>query len=100
MNNSFKATDEQVYQIKEHYKDYQLENDNPMFLFKAKAETFNVSIYNNNTVLFQGKDANNEYLKWYTPEDFEVIDHVGSDEVGVGDYFGPIVVTASLVKKD
>lgn len=100
MSNSFKATDEQVIQIKEHYKDYQIENDNQMFLFKAKTNTFNVFIYNNNTVLFQGKDANNELTKWYTPEDLEVIDHVGSDEVGVGDYFGPIVVTASLVKKE
>ena len=58
MSNSFKATDEQVIQIKEHYKDYQIENDNQMFLFKAKTNTFNVFIYNNNTVLFQGKDAN------------------------------------------
>lgn len=100
MNNSFKATNEQVNQIKEHYKDYQIENDNPMFLFKAKTNNFSVFIYNNNTVLFQGKDASNEYIKWYMSEDEEVIDHVGSDEVGVGDYFGPIVVTASLVKKE
>ena len=42
MSNSFKATDEQVIQIKEHYKDYQIENDNQMFLFKAKTNTFNV----------------------------------------------------------
>ena len=100
MNNSFKATNEQVNQIKEHYKDYQIENDNPMFLFKAKTNNFSVFIYNNNTVLFQGKDASNEYIKWYMSEDEDVIDHVGSDEVGVGDYFGPIVVTASLVKKE
>ena len=28
------------------------------------------------------------------------VNSVGSDEVGTGDYFGPIVVTASYVKKD
>ena len=60
--------------------------------------------------MFQGTsafvDANMwKALKENDEEDQNKIDYlnttsVGSDEVGTGDYFGPIVVTASLVKKD
>ena len=32
--------------------------------------------------------------------DYYFINSVGSDEVGTGDYFGPIIVTASYVSKD
>ena len=60
--------------------------------------------------MFQGTsafvDANMwKALKENDEKDTNKIDYlnttsVGSDEVGTGDYFGPIVVTASLVKKE
>ena len=60
--------------------------------------------------MFQGTsafvDANMwKALKENDEEETSNIDYlnttsIGSDEVGTGDYFGPIVVTASLVKKE
>jgi len=95
---SFKATSEQIGNIINYYKDYQVDFDITRFVFKAESASFNVLIYPTNTVLFQGKDAEVELARWYK-EEIEIIDHAGSDEVGCGDYFGPILVCASIVKE-
>ncbi len=44
------------------------------------------------------KNSNDDYIDEY--EYLKNISTVGSDEVGTGDYFGPIIVTASFVSKD
>ena len=101
MSNSFKSYINQVSSIVKYYNDIQCEIDDLNIMFKGKTEDFSVLIYSNYTVLFQGKKAHDEYLKWVKEENIEeVIDHVGSDEVGCGDYFGPIVVCATLIKKE
>lgn len=50
------------------------------------------------------KDKKKETKKLETSNRFDnkymYVSSVGSDEVGTGDYFGPIVVTSSYVKKD
>lgn len=101
MSNSFKSNINQVSSIVKYYNDIQCEIDDLNIMFKGKTEDFSVLIYSNYTVLFQGKKAHDEYLKWVKEENVEeFIDHVGSDEVGCGDYFGPIVVCATLIKKE
>ncbi|MDO5569645.1 MAG: ribonuclease HIII [bacterium] len=92
-------------------------------LFQADEADTVVTMYNSNKVVFQGIsadiDANmwNEFNKNETNMDcfvekkkkeekkeynyhFNRYNTIGSDEVGTGDYFGPIVVTASYVSKD
>ena len=103
MSNSFKADLNQVKQIIEYYSDHQKEVNQTNIYFKASTDDFSVLIYSNLTVLFQGKKATEEYRKWNKIEESESINldtHMGSDEVGCGDYFGPIVVSAALVEKD
>lgn len=101
MSNSFKASLDLINKIVNYYADCQCEVDNLNIMFKAKTDNFSVMIYTNNTVFFQGKKAKEELNKWMTSdEEIELIDHIGSDEVGCGDYFGPIVVTATIVKKE
>lgn len=108
MSNSFKATNEQIESIIHYYNADKINIKNDIFLFQAKAIDFSVSIYKNGTVFFQGKEAEKEFLKW-NPNDLDLknktekkmeMNHIGSDEVGCGDYFGPVVVCAALVKKE
>ncbi len=111
MSNSFKATKEQVERIIDYYQNDKIEIQNDSFLFRAARKDFNVNIYKTGTVLFQGENAESEYKKWISffdnaninnmeLKEKENIEHIGSDEVGCGDYFGPIVVCATYVKKE
>lgn len=84
-----------------------------------------VTLYESGKAVFQGKDADLSSQFWVETEKINsgkaittnsdekkkeeksiidpIIYHstsIGSDEVGTGDYFGPIVVTAAYVKKD
>ena len=114
MANSFKADIKTIENIIEYYKDLQDETINTNIYFKASCKEFCVIIYSNNTVFFQGKKAKEELAKWTILEDEQQslnlefseeiiddeIDHIGSDEVGCGDYFGPVVVASCYVKKE
>lgn len=97
MNKSFFASINQVQEIINYYWEFREETTNNSFLFKAKVNECSIIIYTNNHVLFQGNNALNEYNKW-VQNDF--VEHIGSDEVGCGDYFAPIVVCCSLVTKE
>lgn len=102
----------------------------PYAIFQADEEDTVVTLYESNKVVFQGisadidaelwkqrekmltgkypeekkkdtKKENNKTTK--TPEDnidYYFINSIGSDEVGTGDYFGPIVVTAAYVNRN
>lgn len=86
----------------------------PYAIFSAKTPGFVVTIYQSGKVMFQGKDADSEAVKWGTPakkkqasppkttlpEGFSNWSVVGSDEVGKGDYFGPLVVVSAFVSRD
>lgn len=63
--------------------------------FQAKLDQGHITAYVSGKVVFAGETA----LMY--AQQFEDItsEHAGSDEVGTGDYFGPIVVTACLVKE-
>ncbi len=93
--------------------------------WQAKDGDTVVTLYNSGKVVFQGKDADIASDFWITTEkinsgkvdvkssgdkkksekintikpDIYYSSSIGSDEVGTGDFFGPIVVTASFVSK-
>lgn len=101
--------------IMKFYRDYQTESNNQSVLFFAKTEFVSVTIYSSYKVMFQGMDAENEYKMWCTmlaikeetkTEKKKIETHtnyflasIGSDEVGTGDFFGPIVVCAAYIKE-
>lgn len=110
MNIVIKVDEETKNKMIEYYKDKKRDKTPPYAIFQAQEEDTIITLYNSGKCMFQGTsafvDANMwKALKENDEEDTNKINYlnttsVGSDEVGTGDYFGPIVVTASLVKKE
>lgn len=106
------------------YKDMKRDKTPPYAIFQADTGDTIVTLYESGKAMFQGVSADIEAGMWESirkdkdnidyfmdtkdtkiKKDIEVeipsdIASVGSDEVGTGDYYGPIVVTASFVSKD
>ena len=110
--------------MNEFYKDMKRDKTPPYAIFQADTGDTIVTLYESGKAMFQGVSADIEAGMWESirkdkdnidyfmdtkdtkvKKDVEVeipsdIASVGSDEVGTGDYYGPIVVTASFVSKD
>lgn len=102
------------------YKENDRGKQIPYVTMQAVNEDVVITIYDKNKkgenkVMFQGTSADVEASVWAmketaieTSKKEKAIDYskyyncssIGSDEVGTGDYFGPIVVTSSYVSKD
>ncbi len=104
---------DQLNKMIEHYEAYQIYNNSPYIIGRYKLNDTTITIYKTNTVLFQGQGSIFEYNKWASlfnlkiEENIEIdrvqyqnISAIGSDEVGTGDYFGPIVVCATYVNSN
>lgn len=63
-----------------------------------KTEDCVLSVYNSGKVVFQGTKAE-EYASPYRTKPKGIYPEAGSDEVGTGDYFGPIAVAAVLANQ-
>ena len=70
--------------------------------YEVKSPTLTIKIYTTLKVVFTGIDAYENALIWgYEDSVFKTTEnHMGSDEVGTGDFFGPITVVATYVKKE
>ena len=110
--------------MNEFYKDMKRDKTPPYAIFQADTGDTIVTLYESGKAMFQGVSADIEAGMWESirkdkdnidyfvdtkevniKKDIEVeipsdISSVGSDEVGTGDYYGPIVVTASFVSKE
>lgn len=118
---------EQTQKMMTEELDWCMRDKTPQYAkWQAKDGDTVITLYESGKVVFQGKDANLASDFWIETEkinsgkvnvknssnkakeksDLKVIptiynsSSIGSDEVGTGDYFGPIVVTAAYVKKD
>lgn len=115
MNVVIKVNDEIKQKMIEYYKDKKRDKVIPYVVFQAEEEDTVITMYESGKVMFQGKSADVDAAMWgvaleNTKEKQEEVkkadekyyntNAVGSDEVGTGDYFGPIVVTATYVKKE
>ncbi len=89
-------------QMKEFYKDFQVESKNPTVIALFKNENCSITIFRTLKAFFQGENALYEASIWQSEEDEDnwvyTKTHAGSDEVGTGDFFGPITVVATLIK--
>ncbi len=109
-----------------HYAPFKTESANRYACFYAEGEGFNMAVYAKehegaHKVVFQGERAEAEASKWdsysLAPRLFIVPDQpktlrkeepiyvnrypqIGSDEVGTGDLFGPIVVVAAHITEN
>lgn len=126
MTISFKVSKSTIEKLNEFYEDLKRDFVPPYAIFQAKDGDTVVTLYESGKIVFQGKDADLASDFWVETEklinkNLEVknsdkkdnkkkeikIDPkifnsntIGSDEVGTGDYFGPIVVTSTFVKKE
>lgn len=120
----FKVSDNIKEMMIKHYEDMKCEKTPPYAIFQVKDFDCVTTLYESGKVMFQGIGADIEASYWTEQErvlNGKVIDtsskekekkekdekkvfineaSVGSDEVGTGDYFGPLVVTASFVSKE
>ena len=124
MTISFKVSEATKQEMIEHFKDLRRDKTPQYAIFQADEEDTVVTLYESGKVVFQGVSADIDANFWKETEkiltgkmpedntkkekkeedidttDYYNISSIGSDEVGTGDYFGPIVVTASYVSKD
>lgn len=111
---------ETLEKIINFYEPHQVQNKNPHALFMAKSNNTTITVFKTNKVLFQGKNAKyeasifksmvkplnkqlltkayhatntNHQKNYYLPS-------IGSDEVGTGDYFGPVIVCAAYLDEN
>ena len=114
MNVVIRVNDEIKKKMLEYYKDKMRDKKIPYVVFQAQEEDTVITMYESGKVLFQGVSADVDAAMWgvqleNTKEKKEEnkkknskyhnCSQVGSDEVGTGDYYGPIVVTACFVDK-
>ena len=115
MNVVIKVNDEIKEKMIEYYKDKRRDKVIPYVVFQAEEEDTVITMYESGKVMFQGTSADVDAAMWgvalentkekqeenkKASEKYYYCNSVGSDEVGTGDYFGPIVVTACYVKKE
>ncbi len=113
MNVVIKVNDEIKQKMIEYYKDKKRDKVIPYVVFQAQDEDTVITMYESGKVMFQGTSADVDASMWGValeqskekkddPKEnkYYHTSSVGSDEVGTGDYFGPIVVTASFVSRD
>ncbi|MBQ3307886.1 MAG: ribonuclease HIII [Bacilli bacterium] len=115
MNVVIKVNDEVKEKMIEYYKDKKRDKVIPYVVFQAQDEDTVITLYESGKCMFQGTSADVDAAMWGTvlentkekQEERKKADAkyyncnaIGSDEVGTGDYFGPIVVTACYVSKE
>ncbi len=114
------VTDETMKKMKSFYDALQAPNGNGALYSCIKCEGVTVSLYAKNKkgeykAMFQGKNALSEARIWdqnakECPKKQEkekttfpvknLFPQIGSDEVGTGDFFGPIIVVAAFVRQE
>lgn len=125
MTISFKVSEATKQEMIKHFEDLKRDKTPAYAIFQADEEDTVVTLYESGKVVFQGVSADIDANFWKETEkiltgkmpednnskkkekeedidttDYYFINSVGSDEVGTGDFFGPIIVTASYVSKD
>jgi len=117
-NNStqvIRVSDKTRAKLIKFYEDKKRDKVIPYVVFQAQDGDTVITLYESGKVMFQGVSADIDANMWRDIDGQEKVDKVklkedekkyyysssiGSDEVGTGDYFGPIVVTSAYVSKD
>lgn len=104
-----KVSTNEMKKITQYYQSDRLAKTAPYTLFTAKKNQTTITVYQSGKVMFQGANAEKEAALWSNatastqkktvaantlPAGFSEKNAIGSDEVGNGSYFGPLVVCA------
>ena len=96
-NISLKLDDSKIDKLKQTFKEYIKPSNNEYIDTFIQKEGLTISIYSSKKVLFQGNDAF-YYAEAFIDKKFNK--QAGSDEVGTGDYFGPVCVCACILEEN
>ncbi len=92
---TLKLTKAESSRLYETFREYA--SDAPAYAdWQIRPEGCVITCYTSGKVVFQGKDAEVYAFPFQAAEDV-ILPQGGSDEVGTGDYFGPVCVTAAIV---
>jgi ribonuclease HIII len=110
-----------IMEMRNFYGKNLLDKNIPGSVFAAKTSACMITAYKSGKVLFQGNDSEKEAGRWGSasvsskkpssshsksvakgdlPTGIGQMSAIGSDEVGTGDFFGPVTVVAAYVKKE
>jgi len=118
-----KKNNQEMTKMMEYYQANLTAKTPPGGLFSAKTPECTITAYKSGKVLFQGSGSHEEAKKWGfsagneaetktkktaakakeasgLPTNISQLSAIGSDEVGTGDFFGPITVCAAYVRKE
>ena len=96
-NISLKLSQDKIEQLKQTFKQDIKNNPNEYIDTFIQRDDLTISIYKTGKVVFQGNDAL-FYASSYI--ETKINRQAGSDEVGTGDYFGPVVVCACIIEEN
>lgn len=113
MNVVIRVSDQTKEKMIKYYEGKKRDKVIPYVVFQAEEEDTVITMYESGKVMFQGVSADVDATMWkeidgqnvskkeVTDEDkkYYYCSSIGSDEVGTGDYFGPIVVSSCFVEK-
>lgn len=112
MSYTINLTNSQAGEIISKYHEYSVPHTNNYTLFRAKYKTATLTIFKTLTMMLQGSGSKElyndicDYLNLDLEKDNTIVNSsevnlsiVGTDEVGTGDFFGPIVVAGAFVPK-
>ncbi len=113
MNYVLTLNDAQTEALIDFYRNAKVKPPNETIKAFIKTDSLIVTVYRSNKVVFQGKQAEEAFFFWHetfdlpeletknpkTSDDF-FTSSIGSDESGVGDYFGPLTVCAAYIDED
>ncbi|MBQ8068195.1 MAG: ribonuclease HIII [Solobacterium sp.] len=95
---TIKLNSEQKQRLHDAFREY--ETTAPQYAdWQLRPENCVITSYTSGKVVFQGKDAEIYASPFQTAADDIPLPEAGSDEVGTGDYFGPVCVSAAIVTK-
>lgn len=91
-----KMTAQQIQELKDSLAAQIIKESQPDYTYyQIKTKDQTITAYTSGKVVFQGKNI--EAVQTQTRN--ETFPQAGSDEVGTGDYFGPVVVCAAIVNE-
>ncbi len=114
MNVVIRVSDKTREKMIKYYANKKRDKIIPYVVFQAQDEDTVITMYESGKIMFQGSSADVDATMWKEMDGQNANDtakskdlgkyyhcsSIGSDEVGTGDYFGPIVVTSCYVNKD
>ncbi len=94
------VTENELQKLHKVYINHLVEDKNPYLLFHAVHNDIVVLGYKSGKVLMQGPEVSHELIAIKNHLGRKDYEAVGSDEVGTGDVFGPIVVCSVYTSKE